>query len=249
MQIYWLEQDAAEVSDEADWLSAAELARLSSFHIAKRRRDWRLGRWTAKHAVAAYLKLASEPSTLAAIEIRSAASGAPEAFLDGYRARASISLSHRDGCAACAVASQEFTLGCDLEVVEPRCEAFVTDYFSLDEQQAIARAPGSERFRLLALLWSAKESALKALRTGLRMDVRSVWISFGEALTDANTLALGDSSCTAGWRPFTAHHPDGIFYGWYDCSGTFVRTIVSAPQCGPPMALQAGLVVSTPLAM
>lgn len=252
MQIYWLEQNADEVREEADWLSAAESTRLSDFRFPKRRLDWRLGRWTTKHAVAGYLKLPSGPSSLAAIEVRPAASGAPEAFFEGHPAPVSISLSHRAGRAACAVASPEVTLGCDLEVVEPRSDAFVSDYFSASEQQLISRAAATERFRLLALLWSAKESALKALQTGLRMDVRSVSISFGESPTpraNHTTPAPDDSRCTTIWRPFTAHHLNGTFHGWYECSENFVRTIVSAPQCGPPTTLQARPVVSTSLAV
>lgn len=37
-----------------------------------------------------------------------------------------------------------------------------------EEQELVARAP--ERDELVALLWSGKESALKALREGLRLD-------------------------------------------------------------------------------
>lgn len=252
MQVFWLEQDVAEVPEQDNWLSATELVRLSGFHVPKRRQDWRLGRWTAKQAVAAYLKLPSEPSTLAAIEIRPDANGAPEAFFGGQPAPVSISLSHRDGRAACAVAPCASTLGCDLEVVESRSDAFVSDYFSAAEQQLISRASAAERFRLLALSWSAKESVLKALRTGLRMDVRCVSVSFGEdfSMPDCNGI-LADDDCRAipAWRPFIAQHPEGSFHGWWQSGGNFVRTFVSAPQCGPPITLQTGPVVSTSLAV
>src|SRR5271167_163342 len=102
MQVFWLEQDATEVREEPDWLSAAEVVRLANLHVPKRHLDWRLGRWTAKLAVAAYLKLPSGPSTLKAIEIRAAASGAPEAFFEQRPAPVAISISHREGRAACA---------------------------------------------------------------------------------------------------------------------------------------------------
>jgi 4'-phosphopantetheinyl transferase len=57
-------------------------------------------------------------------------------------------------------------------MVEARSPAFVEDYFSADEQALIADISLPERSLLLALLWSAKESALKALRVGLRLDTR-----------------------------------------------------------------------------
>ena len=71
--------------------------------FAKRQADWRLGRWTAKNAVAAYLNLPSDPQALTDIEIRPAPSGAPEVFIADQPARVTISLSHRAGVAACAV--------------------------------------------------------------------------------------------------------------------------------------------------
>ena len=62
--------------------------------IPKPRADWRLRRWTAKHAVAACINLPDEPSTFADIEIRAASSGAPGVFLQDRQAEIAISLSH-----------------------------------------------------------------------------------------------------------------------------------------------------------
>jgi len=131
MQVYWLEQKTENVPPMDDWLSAGETVSLNGFRFAKRRADWRLGRWTAKHAVASFLNLPAYPQALANVEIRPAPSGAPEAFVANAPAPASISLSHRDGTALCAIASSraglKVDLGCDLEIVEPRSEAFVGD--------------------------------------------------------------------------------------------------------------------------
>ncbi len=51
-------------------------------------------------------------------------------------------------------------------------DAFVADYFAPEEQTLIAHSSPADRELMLALLWSAKESALKALREGLRLDTR-----------------------------------------------------------------------------
>ena len=177
MNIQWLEQTATDVPAENQWLNANEILRLNGMRIPKRRADWRLGRWTAKHAVAACLNLSTEPSTLADIEIRAAASGAPEVLLHDEPAGIAISLSHSSGTALCTLAPPEINFGCDLETVEPRSDAFVADYFTVDEGNLIARSARQERPQLLALLWSAKESALKALRVGLRFDTRCMSVS------------------------------------------------------------------------
>src|SRR6516162_11237684 len=133
MDVYWLEQTEADVPRENDWLSASEAVRLNSIRIAKRRADWRLGRWTAKRALALYMNVPGHPQSLTKIEIRPAASGAPEVFFANKPAAVSISLSHRAGTAICAVALSGAALGCDLEVIEPRSNSFVADYFTAEE--------------------------------------------------------------------------------------------------------------------
>jgi hypothetical protein len=55
IEVHWLEQTKADVPPQNDWLSPAETALLNAMRFAKRRTDWRLGRWTAKNAVAVYL--------------------------------------------------------------------------------------------------------------------------------------------------------------------------------------------------
>ena len=105
MQVYWAEQTETDVSPENAWLSAAELARLAGMRFAKRRDDWRLGRWTAKCAVSAYLGLPATSQALRELEIRPASSGAPEVLWANRPAVVTISLSHRSRIAVCAVAS------------------------------------------------------------------------------------------------------------------------------------------------
>jgi len=216
MHIHWTEQTAADVPAGDDWLSANESAVLSCLRFPKRRADWRLGRWTAKLAVAAYLnRPAGEQAN---IEIRAAASGAPEVFIAGVPAPVTISLSHRAGVAACALAGPATALGCDIELVEPRSPAFAADYFTAAEQALIAARSMADRPGLLALLWSAKESVLKALREGLRLDPRAVMVT--------PTAALLASDYNQ-WHPLEARYQSQIFHGWWSRSGLLVRTLVS----------------------
>jgi 4'-phosphopantetheinyl transferase len=238
MKVLWFEQSLADVRVEDDWFSAWETSHLSSLRFPKRRADWRLGRWTAKHAVADYLHLAHDPGILATIQIRPASTGAPEAFIDEASGNVSISLSHRGGIAACAVGEPDAMLGCDVEVVEPRSDAFVADYFTSEEQAMIRQAPDPVRFALIALIWSAKESALKALRTGLRSDTRCVLVTLDDSciaglnhnqLPDhENFLAVPRAGLI--WRPLrVSYTEEQVFHGWWFCNGGLLRTMVSDP--------------------
>lgn len=226
MNIYWLEQSDADVPASSDWLSANEAIRLGAMRFAKRRADWRLGRWTAKHALAACLHLPVDDASLASLEIRAAASGAPEAFLDGQGACVAISLSHRDGTALCSVGSACDEFGCDLEKIEARSDAFIADYFTAHEHDLITRTPDAQRPLLLALLWSAKESALKALRVGLRVDTRSLSVAPREA---------GVLPATRAWRPLRILDTGARrFWGWWRVEGCLVRTVVSVAPIDLP---------------
>ena len=116
MDLYWLEQTEADVPQDNDWLGEGEAAVLEGMRFAKRRADWRLGRWTAKRALASFWKSSACMRALAAIEIRPAPTGAPEVYLSNSPAAVSISLSHRAGRAICAVSPSVEALGCDVEL-------------------------------------------------------------------------------------------------------------------------------------
>ena len=233
LRVYWLEQLEADLPAQDDWLSAGEAACLATMRIPKRRADWRLGRWTAKRAVAACRRLPADLYSLSLIEIRPAPSGAPEVFLRGQPAAVAISLSHSCGTALCALAESGVRLGCDLEAVEPRSPAFVTDYFTGGEQELIACANAAERPQLVTLLWSAKESALKAIAEGLRLDTRDVAVNLSER------LATGFACDSAEWRPLEVHCKDGrLFQGWWRQAGGLMRTLVTSPAPSPPIRLE-----------
>lgn len=222
-EIGWLLAGAAEVPADDAWLTPAERVRLAAFSVPSRRTDWRLGRWTAKRAVAAFLGGPRDP-----IEIRPAADGAPEAFLAGEPAPVVLSLSHRAGQGLCAVAAAGMALGCDLELIEPRSGEFVEDFFTAGEQALLERAPAADHPLLANLIWSAKESALKALRQGLRLDTRSVEVV--EVQLPAGAGA---------WSPLSvrSHHTGETFHGWWRRDGGCVLTVAASPPPSLPRAL------------
>jgi 4'-phosphopantetheinyl transferase len=240
MDTYWLEQTEADLPAHDDWLSSEEADLLSRMRFVKRRADWRLGRWTAKRAAAACLNLPDDPHALQEIEVRPASSGAPELYVSNRLAALTISLSHRTGVAACAIAMGNVALGCDLELIESRGDGFVADYFTAKEQGLISHAPKGDQPVLATLLWSAKESALKALREGLRLDTRSLDVTLPDHGPVAAALRQGSE--VKSWRPLQVCYREGeVFQGWWQSAGQLVRTLVGAPSPLPPLFLDCAL--------
>ena len=231
MIVHWLEQRAADVPADSGWLSPLECAHLDGLRFAKRRADWRLGRWTAKHALAKCLDLDS--GSLAGIEIRPAVSGAPEVsrqidrsgFLYGFVTAMAWRHAWSHLRAPCC---------CDLEVLEPRSHAFLADYFAAPEQQLIGTSPGADRDKVLNLFWSAKESTLKALGVGLREDSRCVIVgpidglSWPNQLSDADRRPFAGGPAAGRWNPMQVIYTRGrIFHGWWQQEGSLLRTLVA----------------------
>lgn len=256
MSIFWLQQTMADVPTDNAWLCANEELRLSGMSFAKRRNDWRLGRWAAKCAIAACMGWPAEASFLGDIEIRAATSGAPEVFIAGQRAGLALSLSHCAGRAIAAVVSADVSVGCDLERIEPRIDAFVTDYFTPEEQSLVKEASAFDRPALVSLLWSAKESALKALGQGLRLDTRCISVNIGDSRGISGNVALSfqgahlpgtqHAACDNGrgdWRALQVFYRNGdrMFYGWWQATRDFVRTLVADAPLLPPVLLNSRL--------
>ena len=137
--------------------------------------DWLSGRERAR------LGLPGDSGSLAGIEVLNRVTGAPYVVVGGLEAACEISLSDRAGTAVAAVGSTQHELGAlgiDLEVVEPRSAGFVADLLTPAEQAWVTGPAAGEgglgRDAAANLVWSAKESALKVLRLGLRADTR--WV-------------------------------------------------------------------------
>jgi 4'-phosphopantetheinyl transferase len=219
----WLTGSLADVPADDGWLGVRERRALETLGVEKRRADWRLGRWTAKAAVGAWLALPASR-----IEIVAAADGAPEAWLDGERAPVSVSLSHRGGRALAAVTAAPAVIGCDLEFVEPRSGAFVREWLAPAEQRLVATFDGRERDRIANLVWTAKEAAAKVRREGLRLDVRRAAVE----LPDAGARA-------ATWRPLSVdwQQEGGRTAGWWRDEPGWVMAILGEPAPGFPRRL------------
>ena len=238
VSLRWLSQCMADVATDDGWLSSREAAWVARMRFPKRRSEFRLGRWTAKRALALSLGRDASAGALRAIEIDRAPDGAPLPLVDGRPAEAYVTMTDRADQAVCLVGPPGTTLGCDLEIVEPRSDAFVADFLTPAEQRLVASAGDGEARDLVAnLVWCGKESALKVLRTGLRRDTRSVEVSFQ------------DGPRVDGWAPLSVRAFEGtVFPGWWQRFGAFVLTVAATEPFAPPRPLvdPPGLATAVP---
>ena len=226
--IYWILQNKADVPADDDWLSAKEKVLLAGMKFPKRRGEWRLGRWTAKKLIRSYLKIIdSREYKFPDLEILPAEDNSPEAFVLKKPSTFKISISHRVNTGFCALNPATNSIGCDLENIEERSDAFVTDYFTFEEKLKVILAAEEDKPLLANLIWSAKESVLKTLRQGLNSDTRSVF------------LDLDDLEIKKGWNKIKARSIEfnRDFYGWWQHNGNYILTIFSAEITDLPIEL------------
>ena len=229
-RIVWHACGIGEVPDDDAWMDDGERLRFARMRYAKRLSEARLGRWTAKSTVALAFGRASEARVLSEIRIRNAPDGAPELFVDDAHQPYVIAMTDRADWAVTALREGPDRIGCDLELVEPRTRRFVEDYFTPAEVNAV---DAGEHDVLANLIWSAKESSLKVLRTGLRRDTRTVEVRL-------------DPGSGQEWTPFVVDVDGGSdrHHGWWRRFGEFLLTIAAAVPVEPPI----GLIDPTPLA-
>ena len=221
-ELGWLTRVLGDVPAHDRWLSEREHQILSTLRVAKRRADWRLGRWAGKAAVAAWQGVAPD-----VVEVVAANDGSPEALVDGEEASVALSLSHRAGRALATAGDAPRALGCDLETVEPRGLAFVHQWLRPAERELVSGLAGERRDLAANLLWTAKEAASKARRQGLWLDLRQATVG----------SRVGHSP--GGWERLRVAWADGaVELGWWRGEPGWVMAVVSDPASdGPPCEL------------
>lgn len=236
LPVYWLPVWSRELPGGTEWLSPAEQAVFGQLRFPKRKQEWLLGRWTAKRLILTHRQAAGAiPADVRPrdVSIIAAADGAPDAYLGDALLPCTLSITHRSGLAVAMIADRAAPLGCDLELIEPRSAVFVNDYFTAEEQVWLASPSQSERAFRTALLWSAKESALKAARTGLRRDTRSLQVVVREE-------PARDPGVTGDWEPLAVRDlvEEPHYHGfWRLVSPELVLTMVgrTAPALSAPV--------------
>lgn len=249
MRLRWLARGLDAVPEGHGWLSDRERQRHDRMRFAKRRTEFLVSRYAAKLALARCLDHPVAPTDLAHLEVARKPTGAPLALAGDRPAPVAVSQTDRADWAVCVVLGPPAgtaAVGCDLELVEPRSPGFVRDYLTPDEQARVADAGAAGHDLMANLLWSAKESALKVLETGLRRDTRSVEVDVDPAAPA--TPDAGDPTAP-GWRPLTVRPTEGgVFPGWWQQAGRFLLTVVADVEVPVPHSLDvpAPLTRATP---
>ena len=236
--IHWLIQTQAAHPDlrrgipPSGLLSAEETAVFDSFSVLKRKQDWLLGRWTAKHLLQAMIRQKyGKTMPLAAISIIAAEDGAPRVHLNsqlaGQESRFTLSISHSQGTGFCAAVERPaWPLGADIEFIEPRPKNFAADFFTDQEQAFIQESRPELADSLITAIWSSKEAALKAVRQGLRLDTRSIFCQI-EAL---DVLPNDWAILRLIWISQEDQKQLPFLSGWWKVDGPYVLTLAAQEE-------------------
>lgn len=180
MSIFWSIQNIdtriGEISfaDPLPYLGDQEKKIFQKLKIPKRKREWLGARLLAKDLIRAVDKRLGDKE-FREIEVLNEPSGAPVLAISGDEGNTGkVSLSHSNGVALCAYSSDDIQFGIDLELVESRAKEFVEDFFTAGELDQVSKLPTGAQNLFITVIWSGKESVLKALSSGLRVDTRSV---------------------------------------------------------------------------
>ncbi|MGR9347936.1 4'-phosphopantetheinyl transferase family protein (plasmid) [Rhizobium leguminosarum] len=167
--------------NESDWnrwmqsLSSDERDRAVTYRFERDRASFIAGRYLLRQLLS--LQTGISPSKVPLSPDRHS-----KLRLEG-RDRPQFSLANADGLVAVAVASGCDYVGIDCERVDAEIEeAAVDSYCSADERRWLAELPARERARGAIALWTLKESHLKALGVGLRVDPRNVAFSWKDGI-------------------------------------------------------------------
>lgn len=230
--IHWLAQShevipkTAVNGKPAFFLNGKESARLASLSTEKRRRDWLLGRWTAKRLLQTVIwetKNTTVPLDL--ITVSNNPDGVPmiESQLPMIDGKFSISISHSHGHAlVTAVAKSDWPIGADIEQIKPRSETFIDDYFTETEALLVRQVDGALRDIQVTAVWSAKEAVLKALHLGLSVDTRAISCLIDPGKRPSDSWVPFKIRCDNTRLPKTAPH----LSGWWRTMDQFVMTLV-----------------------
>lgn len=191
--IRWLVQSVLDHADltaglpPPGLLTPAELDHYNGYYSPRRRRDWLLGRWTAKHLIQEHwARVAGFHPSFTSFTIGQDPSGAP--FVQGIvpaliraddcRLPLGISISHSHCHALCAVtggaARAAPRLGADIELVQAQEDLLSGEFFTADERTAILASPTAGADLMTTATRSAKEAVLKATHLGLRADPHTI---------------------------------------------------------------------------
>ena len=177
--------------------------------------------------------------------------GLPKLAASGMALPISLSISHSNGLALCALHCAgnavlsdphcavddafpdkgNVVIGIDIEYSEERSDSFVQAYFTNEEIHCIGQALGNEQALLSTVTWSAKEAVLKALQLGLVVDTRRVQCLPATGLELAASINYGWNEVYITCDPALLSQPGyGQWRGWWRREGAYVLTLAALYQ-------------------
>lgn len=218
--IHWLTQSYTELPESIEavknggYLSEAEYRRLSLLRTNKRRKDWLLGRWTAKRLLQTVIwEKDGITLPLDMIMITNKADGVSDYQLPIANHQYSISISHSSNNALVAIIEKpDIPVGADMKLITPRPSGFAESFFTKAELALGEGLVGKSRTVWETAVWSAKEAVLKALHLAWSVDTQAIscliepvnhlpqtWLPFA-IKCDNGRLPAADPTLTGWWR-------------------------------------------------
>lgn len=164
-----------EAAGFQQWLAEAERIRfeeLKTHAVAKRCRQWLLGRYAAKVACRRWLEGQGKPVVdWQAIQISNDPNGMPKFQLDGMKDSPALSIAHSGDEAVAAVAAPGNPIGIDIETGVARSNLPELAKRISSEQEYLqwfADATEDELAERFLQLWLAKEATAKCTGMGLQ---------------------------------------------------------------------------------
>lgn len=181
-------------------LDTRERWRAGRFHFERDRSRFVARRSFLKRVLAGYVGVAPDD-----IRLGTTMTGKPQL---ATRGGVSFNASHSDGLAVVAVAAGA-AVGVDVEHVRPIADAtdLAERFFTRQECDEVRTAQGSRSWELFLVLWTRKESLLKAMGTGLTVPLDGFDVS-----TRGNPDRVQPSG-PHGRLPYVVaglKHPDGL---------------------------------------
>jgi len=158
---------AAREAAALGWLDADERSRRDRFRHDGRRRQYTLCRAALRAILCGRLDCGNE-----ALSFVESERGKPHVLLLGARAPGSFSVSHSGSHGLLAFA-REGRIGVDVEerALRRDLDALIAAVLAPDERAVLASTTGHHRAARFYDFWTIKEALLKALGTGLQLDI------------------------------------------------------------------------------
>ncbi|MBO0862855.1 MAG: 4'-phosphopantetheinyl transferase superfamily protein, partial [Chloracidobacterium sp.] len=200
-----LDQPANVIAKLAPLLSRDECHRAERFHRPADRRRFIAGRGILRKIISTYLALAPDKVRFAYNKY-----GKPFISDDHNRGALSFNLSHSNGMALYAIASER-RVGIDVENMR---EDFATlevaeRFFSKDECEAWKAVPRDQRTKAFFNCWSRKESYIKAIGMGVSYPLDEFTVSLTPDVAPALLKVDADATEASRWNMYELDAGEG----------------------------------------